>query len=134
VIRDYIHVSDVAKAYVHLAEANLEDHVFNVGSGKGHSLNDILRLIHEVTGQALQVRYTPGRVFDVPANVLDIRRICSAVHWKPMIPLDTGIECTWEWVQDMVANVGHDHHMQHYYILGDMVRNYRRQLSRLLHR
>ena len=102
-IRDYIHVSDVAKAYVQLAGANLEDHVFNVGSGEGHSLNDILRLIHEVTGRTPWVRYTPGRPFDVPANVLDISRICSAVPWKPMIPLRTGIERTWGWVQDTVT-------------------------------
>jgi UDP-glucose 4-epimerase len=103
VIRDYIHVGDVAKAYVQLAEANLEDHVFNVGSSEGHSLNDILRLIHEVTGRIPQVRYTPGRPFDVPANVLDIGRICSAVPWKPLIPLRTGIERTWGWVRDTVT-------------------------------
>jgi len=104
VIRDYIHVSDVAQAYVRLAEADLEAHVFNVGSGEGRSLNDILRLICEVSGQKPVVEYTPGRPFDAPANVLDIRRICRALNWQPMIPLRTGMERTWRWVQDVVAN------------------------------
>lgn len=104
VVRDYIHVRDVAHAYVRLAEAGLQDRIYNVGNGTGHSLNQILELVAEVTGRTPVVEYTPGRPFDVPVNVLNIDRICNALSWKPAIPLRQGILRTWHWVQDVATS------------------------------
>ena len=72
--------------------------VFNIGSGQAHSLNDVIQVIERVTGQPLQVRYAPGRSFDVPISVLDISRARSYLNWVPTISLLEGIARMYHWM------------------------------------
>lgn len=99
-VRDYVHVHDMARAFLLLAEAQpTGERIFNVGSGSGTSLNDLLDLLAQVTGITPRVDYQPARPFDIPVNVLDIRRIGEAVGWRPQIPLEEGLARTWAWVR-----------------------------------
>ena len=77
VVRDYIYVTDISRALIKALTYSGEIKVFNVGSGQGHSLNDVIHVIESVTGQPLQVKYADARSFDVPINVLDISRVRS---------------------------------------------------------
>jgi UDP-glucose 4-epimerase len=103
VIRDYIHVDDVARALLMVAEQRPCDRVLNVGSGMGTALIDLIHLIRKVTGRDFEVRYAPGRPFDVPAVVLDTRRIQEQISWKPRMKLNDGLHSTWEWLQNWVG-------------------------------
>jgi UDP-glucose 4-epimerase len=77
VVRDYIHVDDAIDAMAGLIERNAEG-TFNIGSGVGHSLLDVVRSIEQVTGRSLSRRFHPARAADVPRLVLDVTRLAAA--------------------------------------------------------
>lgn len=98
VVRDYLHVSDLARAFVLAAQTDTENKVFNIGSGAGASLNAIVEALSAVTGKTLAVNYVEGRIFDVPYSVLDISRARTELEWSPSLNLDEGLHDTWQWL------------------------------------
>ncbi len=104
VTRDYIYVADVIRAFNRVMQASTSEHVFNVGSGQGLSLNQLLGVIREVTGVRLDVRYQAGRKLDVPVSVLDIGRMRQVFDWTPQVNLTSGIARTWRWIQETYRN------------------------------
>lgn len=103
VIRDFVHVDDLAQALVASIRYRGGAHVFNVGSGQGCSLNELLGELSTTTGRPLSVSYLPGRPFDVPVNVLDISLARDALAWTPKIGLPEGLRRTWTWLLDQSA-------------------------------
>jgi UDP-glucose 4-epimerase len=98
IIRDYIYAGDIAKAFLRAATHEGEVKIYNIGSGQGHSLNDIIGAIEKITQGSLQVRYLPRRPFDVPINVLEISRAKMHLNWQPTVGLFEGISRTFEWM------------------------------------
>jgi UDP-glucose 4-epimerase len=98
VTRDFIYVGDVANA-VYLATVNPVSGVYNVGTGSGLSLRDILREIAEVVGSEPEVNWLPSRSFDVPRIVLDASKLKNATHWRCVVPLKDGVAMTAEWLR-----------------------------------
>jgi len=96
VVRDYLYVSDLVEALVLAARVETRAKVLNVGSGRGHSLNDLLRVISEVLGEEPEVQYLPARPLDVPENVLDMGRAKAELGWIPNVGLPEGIARVWE--------------------------------------
>jgi UDP-glucose 4-epimerase len=100
-VRDYVYVQDVAECF--LAALRPLDHdaprVFNVGSGEGRSVREILSLIEEVTGRQAAVTFGQQRSCDADRVVLDIRRVRRLLDWAPQVPIADGIERTWRWVR-----------------------------------
>lgn len=95
VVRDYIHISDVASGLCALAAAE-RDHladrwVFNISSGVGISLNDIVRTLGGVLGRPVDVEYLPGRAFDIPVSVLSPARAHASFGWSPRLTFDDGL-------------------------------------------
>jgi UDP-glucose 4-epimerase len=99
VLRDYVYASDIANAFLKASLYDGELKVFNIGSGYGHSLNDIVGAIENIIQVPLQVKYLPGRPFDVPINVLDITRAKSHLSWEPKVRLEERVLSTFEWMQ-----------------------------------
>jgi UDP-glucose 4-epimerase len=102
-IRDFIHISDVASCLVMLACAPQSDvdFVFNVGTGIGTSLNEIVSRLETVLGRCIQVTRTSTRSFDVPISVLAIERARQVLGWSPRVSFSEGIART---VADLKAN------------------------------
>jgi UDP-glucose 4-epimerase len=98
VTRDFIYVGDVANA-VYLATVNPVSGVFNVGTGTGLSLRDILTHISKVVGVEPSVTWLASRSFDVPRIVLDATKLRSATGWRCQTPLQDGIAITAEWLR-----------------------------------
>lgn len=98
VIRDYIYVRDIVRAFIDATLYKGEPRIFNIGSGQGHSLNQIISLLEAITQLPLQVRYTLGRPFDVPVNILDISRAQTLLNWYPSISLLDGITRMHDWM------------------------------------
>lgn len=103
VVRDYLYVGDLADAMVksldHSPHAS-DERVFNVGRGKGISLNELIDIISQVTGITPSVNYTEARTVDVPANILDISLIKEKLGWTPAWDLTAAIERTWKWIKN----------------------------------
>jgi len=97
-VRDYIHVSDVATGIVAALERGQVGEIYNLGTGRGASNLDILRLLGalaEADGFAVQASHLPERRFDVAANVLDPSRLWEATGWIPAMPLEEGLRLFW---------------------------------------
>jgi UDP-glucose 4-epimerase len=95
----FVYASDIANAFLRVSLYQGEMRVFNIGSGHGHSLNDIIGVIENVVQAPLRVKYLPGRPFDVPVNVLDIARAKSYLNWEPKVRLEEGILYSYEWMK-----------------------------------
>jgi UDP-glucose 4-epimerase len=92
VVRDYIHISDAAKCLVNLANAPRHaEHIFNIGSGVGVSLNDIVAELESCLGRTLNVKRTEPRPIDVPVSVLSIDRAREILGWAPEVSFAEGI-------------------------------------------
>lgn len=92
VVRDYLYVGDVARVAVLALRYQGPERIFNIGSGCGHSLNELLETLETAVGRSLEVRYRPGRKQDVSANILDIARAQAELNWQPQISLLAGVQ------------------------------------------
>jgi UDP-glucose 4-epimerase len=117
VVRDYIHISDLAAGLVALAEADPEscgaEPVFNIGSGVGVSLNGIVETLSEHLGVRPRVHYQEGRPFDVPVSVLDITLARQRLGWSPTLSFSQGCErmirdlrAGRHWMSDLLVTEG----------------------------
>lgn len=84
VVRDYLWVEDLAGAMADLlSKEEAWGRIFNVGSGQGHSIRDLLAMIGALTGKPVEVRYLETRAVDVPRLVLDISRLRETIDFRP---------------------------------------------------
>ncbi|MDP3694911.1 MAG: NAD-dependent epimerase/dehydratase family protein, partial [Desulfocapsaceae bacterium] len=97
-VRDYLYVSDLVSFVVGGINEDLSG-VYNVGSGQGVSLKDVLSLIEEISGVSANVKYLSPRGFDVKKVVLDISKARKALDWEPLVPLREGCERYWKWAK-----------------------------------
>ena len=86
VVRDFIYIDDAIRGVLNIVNGNAEERVFNLGSGKGTSIRQVLETVEQVLGVRLDIRWTGARKVDVPVNFLDINRYERA--YGPLDPID----------------------------------------------
>lgn len=89
--RDYLYINDLVSGIVELINHNGPGRVFNISSGKGYSLNELINIIRDELHIPLNVEYTNLRGFDVPVNVLDNTRLKRETNWEPTTDITEGI-------------------------------------------
>lgn len=92
VIRDYIYIDDVVQGILKISQYNGKEKIFNLGSGKGYSLMDVINTIETVQKKKLNIIYEPQRIVDVPYNVLDINRFTNLISKNSAISFTQGIK------------------------------------------
>lgn len=97
-IRDYVYVGDVARAFRAALGQPSPFRVFNIGTGVGTSLKELIAWMERVTGRRATIKVRPARPVDVPVNVLDPTRARQHLGWRPATSLETGLARTWEWI------------------------------------
>jgi UDP-glucose-4-epimerase GalE len=99
-VRDYIHVDDLAEAHV-LALGKLGPGVqltYNVGTGRGYSVREVIGTAEAVSGLRVPVREGPRRAGDPPELVADASKIRRELGWEPKYPeLRAIVETAWNW-------------------------------------
>jgi UDP-glucose 4-epimerase len=100
-LRDYLHVEDLVSALAGLVLYAGPHRVFNISSGVGHSVLDIIRILGDHLGFAPTLIHKPDRGFDVPVNVLDSSRLRAETGWRPAVGLEDGIARTIEWLRQL---------------------------------
>ena len=99
-IRDYVHVLDLAKAHLSALEyldRDDRDHAtFNVGSGSGSSVFEVLDAIRRVTGNNFEAEVLPGRVGDPPQLCADTSRIEKLLGWRAESNLEEIVRSAWD--------------------------------------
>jgi UDP-glucose 4-epimerase len=98
--KDYIYVSDIVEICYKLSLSD-NDGIYNIGSGEGTSINQIIDKIKKVTGKDPNINYTDSQVYDVNHFVLDISKIKDELNWIPSISLDTGIKQVWDSINEI---------------------------------
>lgn len=103
VVRDFIHVDDIARSFVAAFQYKGSEHVFNVGTGQGYSVKHVIELIESTIGKSVAFSYHPQNSLDISMNVLDITRIQRETGWKPIISLGQGISRVYREISDGVS-------------------------------
>lgn len=104
-IRDYIHVTDVAKAHVTALQrlmANKQDRnyeVFNLGSGNGTSVLEVIKRFEHISGKKLNYKITARRPGDVAAAYAATTKANELLGWKAAHSLDEALRSAWKWEQ-----------------------------------
>jgi len=104
-VRDYLHVADVASAFVRLLDSDVVGAV-NVGSGEPLAVRQLLSTIGDVTGAPQLIRFgeLPTRPNEPPLLVADARRLFDEVGWRPSHTLRSGISDTVDWWTAQLAS------------------------------
>lgn len=103
VVRDYLHISDVAEAFAAALDYPGNETIFNIGSGSGTSLNELVGILSDVLGRDLLVDYKPARDFDVKSNVLCCERARKTLGWSPNVAMHEGLRRTVDWLNSAPA-------------------------------
>lgn len=105
--RDFTDVRDVARAYGLAAERCIPGEAYNVGSGVGRRIGDLLHLLVGMSDVTIAVRQSPARFrpADVPRMVCDASRFQAATGWAPAIPLEQSLHDVLEDWRRRIATV-----------------------------
>jgi UDP-glucose 4-epimerase len=98
-IRDYIHVQDLAKAHVAAlkkTESGYVSAVYNVGSGKGYSVREMMNQLSATIGRDINPLESPSRAGDSPKLIASTKKIEAELGWKPTATLKEMIDSSWE--------------------------------------
>src|ERR1700741_2607658 len=95
--RDYIYIGDSVRAFLKALDYAGEHKVFNIGSGRGVGLNQLIDEIGRQAGRTPAVEFTPARRFGVSPNVLDTLLVRRHLGWSADPPLAEGLRRTYEW-------------------------------------
>lgn len=94
-VRDFVHADDLVAAIAALVAADVRDELFNLGTGEGVSVREVLALIGEVVGRPVEVDALPGAYTGVRRNLLDVTKLRARVGWRPRVTLREGIAHLW---------------------------------------
>jgi UDP-glucose 4-epimerase len=97
-IRDYIHVQDLAKAHIAAlkrCESGFTSAIYNVGSGRGYSVKEMMAQISESLGRDINPQESPARAGDSPKLIASIEKIKSELSWMPEASLKEMIDSSW---------------------------------------
>ena len=99
-IRDYVHVVDLAEGHVAALELHAEDagvHTYNLGTGVGHSVLEIIHTFEEVSGKPVPYTITERRPGDVAASWADVSKAEATFGWKAQRSLAEMCRDSWRW-------------------------------------
>jgi len=102
-IRDYIHVVDLAKAHVIALQRLLKNNnkanyeTFNLGTGTGSSVLEVIQSFERVSGQKLNYKITDRRAGDITSAYADTKKANTDLGWKAKLTLDDAMRSAWNW-------------------------------------
>ena len=106
-IRDYIHVVDLSKAHIIalkrlINKSNKNSYeIFNLGTGKGNSVLEVINTFEKVTGKKVNFKLVERREGDITAAYADTRIANSELGWKAELTLEDGLYSSWLWQQSL---------------------------------
>jgi UDP-glucose 4-epimerase len=113
-IRDYIHVMDLAEAHVAALRKLIQmptgiSHydVYNIGTGNGNSVLEIIHTFEEISGQALPYKIGDRREGDIPAIFADVTKSKTGLGWQASRTLREGLTDAWRWQQQLANKQTH---------------------------
>ena len=99
-IRDYVHVYDLAQAHILGMDKMIKDNQsfnYNLGSGSGYSVKEIIDNVKKVTGKDFKVEYVERRAGDPGILIADSTKAEKELDWKPQYSLEQIVISAWKW-------------------------------------
>ncbi len=97
VVRDYVFISDCVAAIVKALRYDGDETLFNIGSGSGRSLNQVVACLEDFLGRRVAVNYMARRSVDPAHNVLNIERARQHLSWQAQVSFEEGLALTATW-------------------------------------
>lgn len=109
-VRDYIHVVDLAKAHVRSIDYLKKDNsphidVFNIGTGEGNSVLEVINTFEKVTGVKLNYKIGPRRNGDIEKIFGNVDKAAKVLNWKAEYSLADALSSAWKWQQNVLKKV-----------------------------
>ena len=98
-VRDYIYIKDAIDATLAIVKKDPESSVYNIGNGQGTTINELIRIIKDITGKKIDPQYLKDSGTYISKIVLDIEKIRNETGWSPKTDIREGIKKTWEWIK-----------------------------------
>lgn len=102
--RDFTHVDDITEANRLALEKAEPGEVFNIGGGSRISLNQVIRIIHEIAGREINVRYEGKQKGDVGHTFADMTKAREMLGYHPKVRLEDGLRGEYEWMKELVGS------------------------------
>ena len=96
--RDFTYVDDIARGTI-LGLKSLGYEIINLGSDSPHSLIEIIKIIEELTGKQVLIKYEPSHKADIEKSWAEIKKACALIGWKPSKIINKGIEISIDWMK-----------------------------------
>ena len=100
-VRDYIHVTDLARAHIlsyeGMANSKIANETYNLGNGAGYSVNEIIETCQQIAGRQATIEYAARRAGDPATLVASSDKIGEALGWTPAYDLHAIISSAWTW-------------------------------------
>ena len=109
-IRDYIHVMDLAQAHIESiyylisSNQNFSYETFNVGTGKGSSVLEVIKAFEKTTGESVPYKFSKPRTGDTTSAYADVRKIQNKMGWKAKYSLEAALQSAWNWEKEIDKN------------------------------
>ena len=102
--REFLHVDDLAQAVLFVLENTLEEHLYNVGTGKDIKIKDLALLIQSTVGHKGELEWDSNKPDGTPRKLMDIKKL-DIKGWKSLIDLSEGVSKTYAWFLDNQFNL-----------------------------
>ncbi|WP_221563885.1 UDP-glucose 4-epimerase GalE [Alkalihalobacillus sp. TS-13] len=100
-VRDYIHVSDLAKGHIlalkHLLDDDVKNKTYNLGNGDGYSVKELISTCERLTGKKAKVVYVSRRKGDPPRLIANSEKVSRELGWKADFSLEDMVHTAWKW-------------------------------------
>ena len=103
-MREFLFVDDLAQAVVYTLEHKLDDHLYNVGSGKDVTIKELASIIQKITGHQGDVMWDTKKPDGTPRKLMDVSKM-KAMGWQYSTELEEGIEKTYNWYLGNISSI-----------------------------
>ncbi|SBT07466.1 Nucleoside-diphosphate-sugar epimerase [Candidatus Propionivibrio aalborgensis] len=98
-VRDFIFIDDIVEATTRLIKLPLDSGTYNLSSGTGYSINQVLGIVEKVCRKPLYTEYRGARGIDVRNVILDNTQLKELLAWAPLVDLEDGVRRTFTWLR-----------------------------------
>lgn len=102
-MREFLFVDDLAEAVVYALENKLDDHLYNVGSGKDVTIKELASMIQKITGHQGDIIWDATKPDGTPRKLMDVSKM-NAMGWQYSTTLEAGIQKTYTWFLENINN------------------------------
>ena len=102
-MREFLFVDDLASAVVYALENKLEEHIYNVGSGKDVTIKELAKIIQKITGHKGDIIWDATKPDGTPRKLMDVSKM-KAIGWQYSTTLEAGIQKTYTWFLENINN------------------------------